>query len=68
MKRVRKIVSNGVGAVYDGVIKLGVDGLSFLAGWILLTIGVACYDPRAGAIAAGAILLLSLKPLWKWIK
>lgn len=51
----------------DGPLVEAADVLYF-GGMILVTAGVYLYKPRLALIVAGALLLLTVRPLWHWIK
>lgn len=40
----------------------------YFGGLILAAAGVYQYSPRLGLIVTGALLLLTVRPLWHWIK
>lgn len=40
----------------------------YFAGLILAAAGAYQYEPRLGLIVTGALLLLTVRPLWHWIK
>lgn len=51
----------------DGPLIEAADVLYF-GGLFLAAAGVYQYSPRLGLIVAGALLLLTVRPLWHWIK
>lgn len=47
---------------------ISIDDCAFLLGVSLIGFGVAGFDRHVALIVVGVILLLSVKPLWHWIK